>query len=262
MQFTKRIIKHKYETEVKYFPTLEHSKEYHARKERELDTDNLDASILESISRTKRTIKEYARNNDFDYFVTLTFDPTKFDNFSIDSVYHHTKIFLQKLRRFNPNLKYLLVPEYHADKQKIHLHGYIKGDLLLNKAVNPLKNNEILKYKGKTIYNLPQWSYGYSTALKIGKSINDTLRCSSYITKYVTKDLLISFNQKRYWASKNLSKGHCVYESQVYYTSISELKEKELSKLSLATEIDSSNIRVFENDYYCNLTTTDLEVRP
>ena len=258
MIFTKKIVKHKYETEIKYFPKVKHSNTNRERKERELDIDNLDSSILESIARTKRVIKDYARNNDFDYFVTLTFDPTKFDNFSIETVYHHTKMFLQKLRRYNSDLKYLLVPEYHTDKQKIHLHGYIKGDLLLQKALNPLKNGEILTYKGKTIYNLPQWNFGYSTALKIGKSINDTLRCSSYITKYVTKDLLISFNQKRYWASKNLFRGVCVNEKDVCYSDIKELREKELNKLIELTGVESTNdIRVFENDYYYNFTATD-----
>ena len=150
MIFTKKIIKHKYETEVKYFPRVKHTEANRERKGRELDPNNLDISILESIARTKRVIKDYARNNDFDYFVTLTFDPKKFDNFSIETVYHLTKMFLQKLRRYNSDLKYLLVPEYHADKKKIHLHGYIKGDLCLQKALDPSKNGEIL-----TSWNLP-----------------------------------------------------------------------------------------------------------
>lgn len=258
MIFTKKIIKHKYETEVKYFPRVKHTEANRERKDRELDPNNLDISILESIARTKRVIKDYARNNDFDYFVTLTFDPKKFDNFSIETVYHLTKMFLQKLRRYNSDLKYLLVPEYHADKQKIHLHGYIKGDLCLQKALDPSKNGEILTFKGKTIYNLPQWNYGYSTALKIGKSVNDTLRCSSYITKYVTKDLLISFNQKRYWASKNLFKGVCVNQKEVIYNDIQELREKELNKLIELTGVESTgDIRTFENEYYYNFTATD-----
>ena len=62
MIFTKKIIKHKYETEVKYFPRVKHTEANRERKDRELDPENLDTSIQESIARTKRVIKDYARN--------------------------------------------------------------------------------------------------------------------------------------------------------------------------------------------------------
>ena len=52
MIFTKKIIKHKYETEVKYFPRVKHTEANRERKDRELDPNNLDISILESIART------------------------------------------------------------------------------------------------------------------------------------------------------------------------------------------------------------------
>ena len=252
IEFTKKVIEHKYETEIKYYAISRNKDiERKERNFRELDIDNLDSNICESISRTKRKIKEYARNNDFDYFVTLTFDPKKFNSFSIDTVLKCTRLFLQKLRRSYPDLKYLLVPEYHADKQKIHLHGYIKGHLKLLVAENPLKNGEILKYKGKTVYNIAQWNYGYSTALKIGKSATDTLKCSSYITKYVTKDLLVSFNQKRYWCSKNLEIGKTILEQKLYARDLEQLLESEKE----VNPITFSN--TFKNDFYACFTRQD-----
>ena len=252
IEFTKKVIEHKYETEIKYYAiSRNRSTEKKERNYRELDSDNLDSNICESISRTKRKIKEYARNNDFDYFVTLTFDPKKFNSFSIDTVLKCTRLFLQKLRRSTPDLKYLLVPEYHADKQKIHLHGYIKGYLKLLKAENPDKNGEILTYKGKTIYNLPQWNYGYSTALKIGKTATDTLKCSSYITKYVTKDLLVAFNQKRYWSSKNLELGQTLVEQKIYARDLNDLLENEKQVNPIGFD------NTFKNDYYACFTRQD-----
>ena len=53
------------------------------------------------------------------------------------------------------------------------------------------------------IYNIPLWKYGFSTATVI----RDPSRASSYITKYVTKDLCrVLPNQHRYLASQNVDK--------------------------------------------------------
>ena len=53
------------------------------------------------------------------------------------------------------------------------------------------------------IYNLPLWKYGFSTAT----IIRDSSKASSYITKYITKDLShILQNQHRYLASQNTDK--------------------------------------------------------
>ena len=53
------------------------------------------------------------------------------------------------------------------------------------------------------IYNIPLWKYGFSTAT----IIRDSGKASSYITKYITKDLShILQNQHRYVASQNIKK--------------------------------------------------------
>lgn len=245
--FTKQIVRHKHEVEIKYFPKVNHSNSnIKDRKYREIDTDNLDVSILESIARTKRTIKDYARNNDFDYFVTLTLDPKRYQSFDIDVVYKVVRSFLQRLRRRCGDIKYLLVPEYHQDKEKIHLHGYIKGTLALHKTD--------LKYKGKVIYNLYDWDAGFSTAVKIGKTIDDTLRCSSYITKYVTKDMVVSFNKRRYWSSRNLDSSVIIEEETLLANKLEDLwdttKYKEVPDL----------FKVYHNDYYTVITIKDEKI--
>lgn len=241
--FTKQVVRHTHEIEIKYFPRVSHSGGG-PRNEREIDLDNLDHSMMESIARTKRTIKDYARNNDFDYFVTLTLDPKKYDSFNIDVVYRVVKSFLQRIRRRSDvEPKYLLVPEYHADKAKIHLHGYIKGKLALKKTD--------LTYKGKRVYNLYDWDAGFSSAVKIGKSVDDTLRCSSYITKYVTKDMLVSFNKKRYWCSRNLSKPSLIKEEVIVSDTMTDILAHQLPT-NLPT-----NYSVYHNDYYVVITFKD-----
>lgn len=261
--FIKREIKHQYETEIKFFPVVNHRKEYTAeRVYRELDKDNLDESILESLARTKRTIKEYARNNDFDYFVTLTIDPRKYDTFTLDTVLNLVRNFLRKLRRKHDyktiDFEYILVPEcQNKESQGIHLHGYIKGDLNLKKAINS-KTGNYMTYKGKQVYNVLEWPYGFSTAVKISKSIDDTLRCSNYITKYVTKELLVNFNKKRFWCSKGLKKGSIIRDSKVCYDNIGELLENELPDTFYKYGINStSDVNFYDNDYYACITLRD-----
>lgn len=251
-EFTKQIIRHKYEYEIKYFPKVNHScKEKKDRVFKAYDMEHLTPSQLESLARTKRTIKDYARNNDFDYFVTFTLDPKQYKSFDIDVVYHVTEMFIQRLKRDSDDaIKYLLVPEYHADKQKIHLHGYIKGNLKLYKTA--------LTYKGKRVYNSYQWNAGFSQVVKIGKSINDTLRCSNYITKYVTKDLIMAFNKKRYWCSKNLDSGHLIKEKTVYAENITDLYANELPGIIKEYDIKSSNdLNMYSNDYYFTCSVVD-----
>lgn len=246
--FTKQIIRHKHEVEIKYFPRYARKPTGGLRLARDIDMDNLDSSIEESISRTKRKIKEYARNNDFDWFVTLTLDPKRYDSFSIDVVYRVVRSFLQKLRRNSKvEPKYILVPEYHADKEKIHIHGYISCDLAVKKTD--------LHYKGKRVYNLYDWNAGWSTAVRIGKTVDDTLRCSSYITKYVTKDMVVSFNKKRYWSSKNLETSALIKEEIKIVNNINDIWD---------TNIEHQEIpdlyKVYQKGLYTSITIRDEKI--
>ena len=53
---------------------------------------------------------------------------------------------------------------------------------------------------GKKIYNLPGWKCGFSTA----SMIESSERVSSYICKYITKELAtLTQHRKRFWSSAN-----------------------------------------------------------
>ena len=53
---------------------------------------------------------------------------------------------------------------------------------------------------GKPVFNIPQWSYGFTTATLV----EDTARASSYITKYVTKESEQYLkNKHRYYTNRN-----------------------------------------------------------
>lgn len=152
-----------------------------------------------SLSGTKNRIYNITRSNIWDWFVTLTFDREKTDSSDYGMTVRRLKIFLNNLqKRQCPELKYLIVPELHADKTHYHFHGLLSGcDGLRFKYSGHDTAN------GSPIYNILNWKWGYTTATRVA----DTERVSSYITKYITKETGVFLKGKhRYYASKNVNR--------------------------------------------------------
>lgn len=164
-------------------------------------------------------------NNDMCYFVTLTFDPKKIESFNVKEVEEKFTTWL-KNQSYRKGLKYVFVPEYHEkDKNgllKIHLHGVINDALTLDDSTTrkikgydrPIRLSKIEKWLElgriseedieSIVYNVREWTYGFSTAVKIEKSIKNVVL---YVTKYIQKDVTrknMIFG-KRYWSSRNIS---------------------------------------------------------
>ncbi len=161
----------------------------------ELSDRQKEHAIQSSMNRTIQKIYEISRANLWDYFLTLTFDRTKIDSSDYNLLCDKVSKWLNNLRsRYAPDLKYLIVPELHKDGKHYHFHG-----LLANIGNITLKDSGIKK-NGHTIYNMANWKYGFSTVSKVLESN----KVSSYITKYITKELCaVSKNKRRYWTSKN-----------------------------------------------------------
>lgn len=136
----------------------------------------------------------YARQCNWEYFITLTYSPDKLENrydFSLCMKKVHTWINNCKKRKAE-NLLYLLVPEQHKDGAW-HIHG------LLCNTTGLTFTDSGKRYNGKIVYNLDDWKLGFSTATKV----TDTYKVSNYITKYITKDLCaITPGKQRYFVSK------------------------------------------------------------
>lgn len=157
-------------------------------------------SDYNSYSRTRKRIYDYARANDFCYFVTLTFNPDKVDSFSCVDSYEHMRNWLNRMRKKFPDLKYLGVPELHKSG-RYHFHFLMSDDI---KSV--LLDSGKFDNKGHKIYNLGSYRFGWSTVVEI----YDKDRLPSYIIKYITKDLCkASPNRRRYWNSHNLLLPKC-----------------------------------------------------
>lgn len=150
-------------------------------------------SAVNSRKRAVRSIFMLARNNVWDWFITLTIDPCFCDR-------HDYAACSRLLRHFTRALQYrgctwLIVPDQHKDGS-YHFHGIIHGNL-------PVVDSTLTDPDGHTIYNVPLWKFGFTTATHI---LNQK-RVSSYLTKYMVKDQIeLPPSRRRYWASVGLDR--------------------------------------------------------
>lgn len=183
-----------------------------------------DDAITESLRRTRTTIFDYALSNDFEYFVTFTFNPKKIDRYSIDETFNTMKYWLNRQKKHSPDFGYVIVPEFHKDGA-IHFHALIRA---YNGDMKPTK----VFQNGKRVYNVTGFTSGFTNAQKMDDNQEKT---AGYITKYITKDTISRFNKRRYWASKNLQKPVKRYES--------------LEALNVSQYIIDDNIAYHSEDY-------------
>lgn len=150
-----------------------------------------------SCSRTINKIYDIARSDRWEWFFTLTFNPDKIDryDYSICSLKLH--YWLSNMKKKCPDMKYLVVPEQHKDGAW-HFHGLFKDIDGLDMKFSGKRDK-----KGRRIYNCLSYTWGFTTATRI----TDFRRASSYLCKYITKDLCKNTKgKKRYWCSRNVER--------------------------------------------------------
>lgn len=151
-----------------------------------------------SIIRAKARLRDIALCNDFDYFVTLTFNKEYVNRYSPNDIYKKLSVWLRNASARHC-IKYVLIPEYHKDGA-IHLHGlFCCGDYKLH---NSKKKTD----KGQKIYNLKEFQFGFNTFIEIDKKTDGSYtKVCNYILKYITKDTAKIFG-KYYLSSRSLIK--------------------------------------------------------
>lgn len=148
--------------------------------------------------RARRRVRDLALSNTFDYFVTLTLDAAQIDR-------HDVAAIGAKLRRWLSNqvqrkgLRYILIPELHRDGA-VHFHGFFNDALSVvdsgtlanvpgrRKPAKPRSQAERQRWLdagAQVVYNLPGWSLGFSTAIRLHGSYPAAV---AYVCKYVSKD--------------------------------------------------------------------------
>lgn len=171
-----------------------------------------DEKLLSNLVRTKSTIYELAMCNEWDFFCTFTLNPEKYDRFDLSKFRSDFTLMIRHLRtKYQCNIAYLLIPERHKDGAW-HMHGFIRGlplselrDFTLGEKLPRYITNKIKD--GSKVYEWVTYrkKFGFCDLEKI----RDKNRCSSYVTKYITKDLLDSvkeLNHKTYYCSQGLKR--------------------------------------------------------
>lgn len=186
---------------------------------KEIKKEDLERSAYVSSARSKQMIYGIARSNVWEYFLTPTFDRNITDSSNYRFVTKRATEWLNNIKkRHCPNLKYLIVPELHADGVHWHLHGLLANCIGLKFIDGGHKSS-----KGLPIYNLRNWRYGFSTITPV----LDTGRVSSYIIKYITKEMATAIKgRQRYWASNNCLRPSDVCEHEYIELSYEELVKK------------------------------------
>ena len=150
-----------------------------------------------SCSRTIKAIYDIARCDRWEWFVTLTFNGARVDRYNYDECVKKLHYWLSNMRKLCPDMVYLVVPEQHKDGA-FHFHGLFRDAENLGFTFSGKRDK-----KGRRIYNIGQYRWGWTTATRI----TDFRRASSYLCKYITKELCaVTKGRKRYWASRNVNR--------------------------------------------------------
>ena len=189
------------------------------------------------LTRTKSQITDMIFANSWygGYFLTLTFDPTLVNCKDYNAAFSAIEHFTENMKRNNPNIKYILIPELHS-KGTWHFHGiinYIDDDEMIisdtfkssenNHRVSPLYFNKGINYAKKisdnpdfSIYNICFYiTKNFSTDLKNAPKRADKFIASSNLKEPMAETFLLP-NANRFEemnilkADKNLSYIHTV----------------------------------------------------
>lgn len=175
--------------------------------ERTKEEENFCRSV--SASQSKNRIYNIARSNIWDWFITITFDREKVDSSNYDIAINKLHDFLHDVRKRKcPAMKYLIVPELHADGKHFHFHGLLA---YVDEMHFSFSGHYTRGRNSQPIFNILDWGFGFTTATRI----QDSGRASSYITKYITKDCVAHLKEKnRYICSRNVNRAKSEYMIQ------------------------------------------------
>lgn len=195
------------------------------KKQPNTSTDNI---YYNNISRSKKSVKELALCNDFNYFVTITIK-NDYNRYNIDNAFYFLSIFCKKYKRKFSSFSYVFIAEYHKDGA-IHFHGlcFISTNArdfdLYPRTIKNQKDNKFYHCFSSFLFD----EFGRN----IFQPISSKDKISSYIMKYITKDCLRTSTHRLYTCSRGLK-----HADKTYY---SNEKLKDIF----------NNKKYFENDFY------------
>lgn len=177
---------------------------------REAGVKSHGADQLRSMRRARANLRRLALSNEFDYFVTLTLAPDRIDRYDGGAVVKALNRWADNMVRRH-GLKYILVPELHQDGA-FHFHGFLRGAGL--QVVD-----SGVQWDGRPVYNLPQWTLGFSTAQRL---YGEYSRAVAYCCKYVGKQEGERPLGRWYYSGGGLAQPHKDYLALDYRATVEE----------------------------------------
>lgn len=173
--------------------------------------NNIENNIQRSVRRSRTMINDLVHCNDFDLFVTFTFDPNKVNRYDLTMTYVKMQGWLRRQSNKYDNFRYVIVPERHKDGA-IHFHALVGGFEGKLTKTRVIQNN-------KRVYNVNSFTFGFTNAQYLDE---DRQKTTAYLCKYITKDMELVSNRRRYWCSKNLIRPVSMY-NRIYDLGINHL---------------------------------------
>lgn len=170
-----------------------------------------DGKLEESILRAKSRIFELAYCNPWTLFFTATLSKAHYDRTNLEKFHRDIVVFIRNYnRRFNLNIKFLLIPELHSDGKSWHMHGFLFGlpeDHLKQFQIGDKMPKAIRDkvFAGEVVFRwIPyEEQFGWNDL----EPIRNHEAVSKYVTKYISKGLAHSvteFNAHMYYHSRGL----------------------------------------------------------
>lgn len=195
----------------KYGATSGYKDDFYFMKNK-VEEATVDLKLANNISRAKSAITEIAFCNDWDWFITLTISPEKFDRYNLKLYIKSLSQFIRNIsKKYDSKIQYMLVPELHKDGAW-HMHGYINGlpDDVISGFVKGVHPDELVVngYKNWIDY---ENKFGFCS---LGK-IKDKAAATSYLISYIKKSMesrITELGAHLYYASQKLNRATTVNE--------------------------------------------------
>lgn len=176
--------------------------------------DESSERFLQSYSRSRSMVLQYALCNDWDFFVTITVNPDKFDRYELEPIYSSLYAFFKSYsREYSSSFRFLLVPELHKDGAW-HFHGLMSGILPqhLSEFVPGLHPFKLIRV-GYLNWGMLASAIGYVSLSRLRSPVG----AGFYVAKYITKEHANNgFYAHLYYHSQGLKTARPVADCYVY----------------------------------------------
>ena len=170
-----------------------------------------------NVARARNKIFELSFCNDWDYFFTGTISPEKYDRTDLEKfVKDFTHFVRNQSTKYGDKIRYLIIPELHADGKSWHIHGLLSGvpaDSLRQYRVGDSMGKALAEkvVSGDTVYSWLPYAkkFGFCDL----EAVKSAEAVSKYVTKYISKDLARSVTEvgaHLYYRSQGLNEAQTI----------------------------------------------------